>query len=629
MKSLMFCVCLLALSLSACTSATKSSKPAADAPNILWITAEDMSATLGCYGDKYAITPNIDGLAKQSVKYTNAFASAPVCSPSRACLINGVFATTQGAHPMRGYLKIPKYMNGFPSLMRKAGYYTTNNVKTDYNSGSAKRIIKASWNESSDKAHWRNGKKGKPFFSIFNLMTSHQSRAMVWPYDKFKTDVQSKLSPDEIHDPAKAPLPPYYPDTPVIRRTVARNYDCVTAMDKEVGAILKQLEDDGLAENTIVFFYSDHGTGLPRHKRALFDSGMHVPMLIRFPEKYKHLAPGNVGSTTDRLVSFVDFGPSVLSLVGVDIPDWMEGKPFLGPKNTAQRKYVYGYRDRCDEALDMARSVRDKRYLYIRNYMPHLGYNQQTAWPDQGEVRHEFYRLAKKESMTPAQWQFAGPTRPVEELYDCKSDPNNLTNLADSSSHQQTLERLRRAHIEWVTSSRDLGFVPEIELFRIAEKTLPYEWARKDGAYDQKAIILAASRVGGSDVGTMMKNLGSENISVRYWGATALAAAKTIPDSAKAKLKGLLNDESIVVRIEAANALARHGDAAAGLATLKQLLKSDDTTVLLHAARTVELLGDPSAKSDMQALFKRYEEDPADPAWFIRFATTGYLNRLK
>jgi arylsulfatase A-like enzyme len=600
-----------------------------DRPNILWITAEDMSATLGCYGDKYAITPNIDGLAKQSVKYTNAFASAPVCSPSRACLINGVFATTQGAHPMRGYLKIPKYMNGFPSLMRKAGYYTTNNVKTDYNSGSAKRIIKASWNESSDKAHWRNGKKGKPFFSIFNLMTSHQSRAMVWPYDKFKTDVQSKLSPDEIHDPAKAPLPPYYPDTPVIRRTVARNYDCVTAMDKEVGAILKQLEDDGLAENTIVFFYSDHGTGLPRHKRALFDSGMHVPMLIRFPEKYKHLAPGNVGSTTDRLVSFVDFGPSVLSLVGVDIPDWMEGKPFLGPKNTAQRKYVYGYRDRCDEALDMARSVRDKRYLYIRNYMPHLGYNQQTAWPDQGEVRHEFYRLAKKESMTPAQWQFAGPTRPVEELYDCKSDPNNLTNLADSSSHQQTLERLRRAHIEWVTSSRDLGFVPEIELFRIAEKTLPYEWARKDGAYDQKAIILAASRVGGSDVGTMMKNLGSENISVRYWGATALAAAKTIPDSAKAKLKGLLNDESIVVRIEAANALARHGDAAAGLATLKQLLKSDDTTVLLHAARTVELLGDPSAKSDMQALFKRYEEDPADPAWFIRFATTGYLNRLK
>ena len=264
---------------------------AAERPNVLWITAEDMSATLGCWGDAYASTPHIDALAKESVIYTRAFATAGVCSPARSCLITGCYATTLGTQRLRSEFPIPDYMRGFPALMREVGYHCTNNVKTDYNTSNLQAIVKASWNESSAQAHWRSRKEGQPFFAVFNHMTSHQSRTMVMPFEQFEKQVQSHLEPQRIHDPQQAPIPPYYPDTPLMRKSVARYYDCVSVMDQEVGALLKQLEDDGLADDTIVFFYSDHGSGMPRHKRALLDSGLHVPLLIRFPPKYRHLAP--------------------------------------------------------------------------------------------------------------------------------------------------------------------------------------------------------------------------------------------------------------------------------------------------------------------------------------------------
>ena len=397
---------------------------AVERPNILWITAEDMSPTLGSYGDTYATTPNIDKLAKEGVLYSNAFANAPVCSPSRSCLITGCYPTSLSTQQMRSGFSIPKHMRGFPALLRDQGYFTTNNAKTDYNTANYKEIIEASWSENSNSAHWRNRpESSQPFFSIFNLMTSHQSRSMVWPYEQFKKEIQSQILAEDIHVPADVQLPPYYPDTPLIRREMARYYDCVTAMDIQVGIILKQLKNDNLKDNTIIFFFSDHGSGMPRHKRALLDSGMHVPLIIYFPKKWQHLSPSKPGSTTDSLVSFVDFASTILNLTGIPIPITMQGKPFLGPNATTKRRYVYGHRDRVDEVRDLARSVRDSRYLYIRNYMPHLGYNQSTAWPDKGEIRHEFYRIAEEKNMTPEQWHFARPNRPVEELYDCLKDP--------------------------------------------------------------------------------------------------------------------------------------------------------------------------------------------------------------
>ena len=615
---------------------------AEERPSILWITAEDMSATLGCYGDTYAHTPNLDAFARQSVRYTHAFATAPVCSPSRACLITGCYAPSLGTQQMRSAFPIPNSMKGFPALLKKQGYYTSNNVKTDYNNANWQDIIQHSWNESSGTAHFnKRGGDGR-FFSIFNLMTSHQSRSMVWPYERFVSEVQSRLSPGEIHDPKKAPLPPYYVDTPVVRKTVARFYDCVTAMDKEVGAILKQLEQDGQAENTIVFFYSDHGSGMPRHKRALLDSGMHVPLMIRFPARWQHLAPGKPGTTIDRLVSFVDFGPTVLSLTGIPLPKDMQGVPFLGNQEGKPRNIVYGHRDRVDEVRDLARSVRDRQFLYIRNYMPHLGYNQHTGWPDLGEIRHEFYRQTDQENMTLAQWQFAGPTRPLEELYDCETDPLNLKNLATDPGHRKTLAKMRRALASHLSDSHDFGFVPESEAWRMLGNDTPWAVGRANRRR-LAAIRAAAAQVGHADEAAFLKNLRSKEASIRYWGAIGLVARGDLSAAAVNALTKAMADQSTAVRIEAANALVRHVHVEAGLPPLVALLQHDDMNAVLHACRTIETLGDraKSAVPAMKELLKRCHKirppdlspvivasGEQDLAMFSSLSIGGFLNRV-
>ena len=644
MKKFTFLVLALVLTVGVVDFMRTDSVGAADRPNILWITAEDMSPVLGCYGDDFAITPHLDQFAKQGVLYTNAFSSAPVCSPSRACLINGLQAPSQGTQQMRSAFPIPSYMTGFPSLLRGQGYYATNNVKTDYNSGNWKEIIEASWDENSPTADWSKKKKGQPFFAIFNLMTSHQSRSMVWPYAKFVSEVQSKLGKHEIHEPANVPLPPYYVDTPVVRKHLARFYDCVTVMDKQVGAILKKLEDDGLADDTIVFFYSDHGSGMPRHKRALLDSGTRVAMMVRVPEKYKHLAPGKVGSKTDRLVSFEDFAPSVLSLAGIKIPSYMEGKAFLGKKAAKPRTYVYGHRDRVDEVHDLGRSVRDGQYLFIRNYMPHLSYNQPTAWPDLGEIRHEFYRLAQRKNMTAAQWHFAGPTRPVEELYDCQSDPHNLVNLIDNSKYADKAAQLRKQLVKHIHSSKDLGFIPESLAWKWTKGTTPYEFARKKSAYNQKKLVAAASLVGVGTQKQFVSNLRSNDAGVRYWGAVALSACASLEDSSASALVKALHDQAVNVRVEAANALLRKGSSKPALFALSSALKSESLEAVLHAARTIELLGEKakSLKSVMQETDARMlKVRPAntsptvvqpgriDMAMFVGFSTKAFLAGLE
>ncbi len=601
---------------------------AAQRPSILWITAEDMSPTLGCYGDTFATTPNIDAMASKSTRYSHAFATAPVCSPSRACLISGCIATTQGTHAMRSQFPLPEEMNGFPSLLREAGYYTTNNVKTDYNSAAEPRIIQRSWDENSETAHWRNRPAGKPFFSVFNLMTTHQSRTMVWPYEQFATEIQSQLSADEISDPSEVPVPPYYPDTPLVRRTIARFYDCVSVMDKQVGALLRQLEADGLADDTIVFFYSDHGSGMPRHKRALFDSGMRVPMLIQFPEKYRDWAPTAAGQWTDRLVDFEDFAPTVLSLAGIErLPEYIRGTAFLGPLRGQPREYLFGHRDRVDEIIDMARSARSRNYLYIRNFMPHLGYNQQSAWIDEGEIRQDFYALAEAGNASAAQAQYLSPTRPREELYDCVHDPLNLHNLAASNEHRQMLETMREALHRHMVDSRDLGLVPEIELWNHSDQTTPMAWAKTED-FQIERLLSAATLVGSSRYSEIETALKDPSVSVRYWGAVASTAAQRLPDDLRLTLRRSLQDPSPAVRIETAGALARHGDTEAAYPVLAKLLQHEDETVLLHTARTIELLADPAHRQWMQTLFDRFEHTPGDMAWFIRFSTTGYLNRL-
>ena len=640
MKSSWFIKYLWVFFISSCFFAE-----AKKSPNIIWITAEDMSPVLGCYGDEDAITPNIDKLARESVLYTHAFASAPVCSPSRSCLIQGVLPPSMSTQHMRSGFPLPSSFTGFPALLRKSGYYTTNNVKTDYNSGNYQQIIEKSWHESSTSAHWRNcPKKGMPFFSVFNLMTSHQSRSMVWSDQKFKDEIQSKLKKDQLHNPRKITLPPYYPDTPIVRKTVARFHDCVTAMDQEVGDILEYLQEDGLAENTIVFFFSDHGSGMPRHKRALLDSGMHVPLLIRFPAKWQHLAPANPGETNERLVSFVDFGPTVLNLTGTIIPKHMQGKPFLGSTSAKKRKYVYGHRDRVDEVRDFARSVRDQRYLYIRNYMPHLGYNQTTAWPDIGEIRHEFYKLAKSGKMTSAQSHFAGPRRPNEELYDCQNDPLNLTNLANSPKHKKILERMRKEHLRYAMEIKDWGFIPEYEAWEMSKGSSGWK-VGKSGRINWEKIIGAAEQVGRVKESKFVTNLKAENETIRYWATIGLGAyEKRLSSDSLSALEKALKDSSASVRIEAANALIKNGNSKPALAVLIEELAHKNLIVVSHAARTIELLGEKAKKAlpAMEACLKQaYAVRPPDlspvivlpgdqdMAMFVGFSCHAFLEKIK
>jgi N-sulfoglucosamine sulfohydrolase len=301
----------------------------------------------------------------------------------------------------------------------------------------------------------------------------------------------------------------------------------------------------------------------------------------------------------------------------------MRGKSFLP---SSGRRYIFGHRDRVDEMMDMARSVRSKDFLYIRNFMPHLGYNQQSAWIDQGEVRKDFYALAKSGSANAAQSQYLNPTRPREELYDCNADPLNLINLAKSDQHARTLQQVRKVLRNEMLNSRDLGLVPEIELWRQTKGTTPYQWGKTD-AFDAAAILDAADLVGTDDFPAIGQSLSSGNASVRYWAAVSCTAADHLTDAMQQQLRIASKDESIAVRIESANALARHTQNRAAIDTLIGLFDNQDETVVLHAARAIELLGDPSTKPAVQRLADRFIDEPSDMAWFIRFTTSGYLNR--
>jgi arylsulfatase A-like enzyme len=615
----------------------------AERPNILWITAEDMSPALGCYGDDWAITPNLDWFATESVRYTHAFATAPVCSPSRNCLITGCYPTSLGTHNMRSAFPLPESIRGFPEYLRDAGYYTTNNQKTDYNTAAADRLIRDSWNESSGSAHWRgNNDPSRPFFSVFNLMVSHQSRSMVWPTEQFVEEVQSQLKPSEIHDPAEAQLPPYYPDTPVVRREWARFYDCVTVMDSQVGKILQQLEEDGLADDTIVFFYSDHGSGMPRHKRLLLDSGMHVPLMIRFPQKYQHLAPSEPGTTCDRLVSFVDFPPTVLDLAGVEWPSYLQGLAFLGDHATGVRFQVFGHRDRIDESFDMARSVRSRRFLYIRNFMPHLGYHQPSAWPDAGEISSAINQAAASGEGSRAFRSFVSPTRPLEELYDCETDIHNVNNLALDPSHADTLQEMRLYLAAQMTNTGDRGVIPETLLFQNQQYYLLPRTGLPPGS-DVAAELVAADKAASSDEDVLLTLTKHQRPGVRYWGVTGLAGVESLSSDAEAMLTQLLQDESPPVRIAAADALARHDRTQIALPILVAALQNEDLNVVLHAMRTIELIGPSasSARNDVELLSERcksakpgktkatfVQTGDQDLLMFIGFSAGAFLKRL-
>jgi arylsulfatase A-like enzyme len=540
---------------------------------------------IGCYGDPLANTPNIDNLASKGILYKNAYSTAPVCSPARSCLVTGVYATSLGTQNLRSDFEIPEFIRTLPHVLRDNGYYCSNNYKEDYNFYDS-----TIWDESSHDAHWRKRPAGKPFFSVFNFETTHQSQ--IFGSDEAFHDKYGHLLTDEERTkPQDINLQPYYFDSPQVRKLWARYYDLVTIMDRQVGQILEQLEEDGLAENTIVFFYSDHGTGMPRAKRALYNSGVKVPLIVFIPERFGHFTDYEPGTITDDLISFVDFPPTILNILNIKIPEYMQGKPFFG-KNIQKRETVFATSDRVDEAFEISRTVKNKKYSYIRNFLPHLPLIQPNFYTDQSEIMQELLRLKETSEMTPAQKSMWLSERTPEELYDLENDPFETNNLAGDPSYQGVLLRMRHELINWLMETYDTGLIPEGYLLENCNQTTAYEVSRNKQFYPIEKVLNTNNILLQEDIkeDELITRLSDPDMLTRFWAAVSLQYLNKASEEMIEGLNKALHDPSIYVQLAASETLCAldHCDAVAQGIILRGL-KSDEKIINLMASRIFEL----------------------------------------
>jgi len=606
---------------------------AAPLPNILWLTWEDIGPHLHCFGDDYSTTPNFDRLAKRGCVYPNTWASAPVCAPARTAIITGVSPTSTGAEHMRSMTRMPAGWKMFPGYLRDAGYYCTNNGKEDYNLEKPE----GTWDVtqggnggppgySPTNGHWRNRKSGQPFFAVFNNMTTHESQI-------FKSATNQHI----IHDPAKARVPAFEPDIPEVRRDWAQYHDLLTAEDAQHEARIDELTADGLLDDTIIIVTSDHGCGMPRYKRFPYNSGLHVPMILIFPDKYRHLAPKDYvpGGSSDRLLNTVDLAPTMLSLAGIKPPEFQQGQAFAGPFEAPPRAYNFGFRGRMDERYDLMRSVRDKRYIYIRNYNPHKIYGQHVDYMWSLPSTPAWERLYKEGKLKAPQTYF-WETKPPEELYDLQNDPDEVHNLAASPQHRATLARFRKAHHGHELAVRDLGLLPEGEMHARAGKSAPYDMGRDPKQFPVERILAAADLASSLQPGvtarleTLMKD---PDNAIRYWGVMGvLMRGKDEVGKLHAQLRKSLTDSSPHVRIAAAEALGLHGteqDVQTVVPVLLDLANSpkSGSYVAIHALNAIDALGAKALpwKSQILAL---PSVDPASPERVRTEYTEKLLKRI-
>lgn len=557
-------------------------------PNILWIVSEDNGPFLGCYGCADANTPHLDRLASQGILYQNAFSAAPVCAPSRCTIITGMYATSLGTQHMRSTNFVPPAAAPlFVKYLRDAGYYCTNHSKTDYNLGP---VPQNAWHQITGGDHRRRAKE-QPFFAVYNLGTSHES--------SLHKAVDTKLATADVT------LPPYHPDTPEIRANWAMYHRIVARMDEEVGEILRNLDDEGVAEDTIVFYFSDHAGILPRSKRFLYDTGIHVPLIVRFGDNVKHLDTRPAGARADELVSFVDLAPTMLSLAGVELPAQFQGQAFLGPHKAKARDFVYAFRGRMDERYDFSRAVRDKQFKYIRNYNPQRIYGQplEYLWKMPATRSWEAAFLSGKCNETQSRfWR----EKSAEELYDIASDPWEVNNLAGDPAHAETLARLRTAHREHTLAIHDAEFLPEAMMVAMGKESHSiFELVRDPKRYPLAEIFAAAELATQRDPREFDKlaaMLHADHPAIRYWGVVGMIILKAAAEPAKADLLRLAKEDKWPnVRIAAAEALVQLGEADAALDLLRRELNSKDEWAALHAANVLEVIGD-AARPALPAL---------------------------
>jgi len=506
-----------------------------DRPNILWLVTEDMGPYIPPFGDSTIQTPNLSRLAAEGVIYPNMYSPSGVCAPSRAAIATGMYPSSIGANHMRtsSYTEVtglPAYeavpqpkVRMVSELLRMNGYYCTNNSKTDYQFTAPV----TAWDESSQYAHWRNRVENQPFFAIFNFTETHES-GLFEPYGFRKSELRHYHSGDTsftitpgrmteeettIHIPKNIdfPIPPYLPDTEVVRRDIWKMYNNIAEMDRQLGAVLKQLEDDGLLENTIVFFYGDHGGPLPRQKRLIYDSGLNTPMIIRFPNKQQS------GTKDDQLVSFIDFAPTLLSLAGINPPDYMQGQAFLGDYQAKEeRKFIQGAADRFDAFTDAIRAVRDEQFKYIRNYRPGQGYYLPLGYRERIPTMQELLRLRDKGKLDDIQALWFRENKSHEELYDCIADPHELHNLAADPAYREKLEELRAEMDRWIEEIGDQPNLPESDLISQlwgGKNTKPLTTKPIISSSDGRIAITCSTE--GASLG--YKIVGSDGIAPKVW----------------------------------------------------------------------------------------------------------------
>lgn len=590
-------------------------KLAQDRPNILWLSAEDIGPHLGCYGDPDAVTPHLDELATRSVVYDLAWSNYPVCAPARTTIIGGIYAAASAAGNMRSESILPPGVEMFPHYLRSEGYYCTNNSKKDYNYFMPKKNVP--WDESSKKAHYRNREEGQPFFAVFNYNGTHESKIRIRPHKK-------------IIDPATVHLPSYWPDISEVRNDWAQYHDNITGLDKWVNTQLLELQREGLAESTIVVFFGDHGSGMPRHKRFAGDSGMRVPLIVHVPKKYKQLAAKDYspGIHSQRPVGFVDFAPTMLSIAGIKPTQTMQGHAFLGQHQTEAPKYLYGFRDRMDERPDVSRSIRDDQFIYIRNYMPHLPAGQDLEFQTKTDTTAMWRKLYAAGKLNDTQSHFFRPRSP-EELYNLKDDPEETINLAASPDFAEVLERFRKEHKESYHRFGDLGLVPEPIAFDFKDgKTSRRLMVEEKSEFPLDEIFEVANFAVDQRFDKLVSASQSHSPTVRYWAALGmLIDGGSSFDDASESLGTLLQDSSPVVAIVAAKALAAHGTESQKQLAISKLVhfadfNNSNVMAAVHALNAIER----QAAEDLRPFVDRLKNLPTEDGKTKRGG--GYIPRI-
>ena len=604
-RSILAAICLLQCSTLAATGA--------DQPNILWISCEDISPLLGCYGVAGADTPNLDQLAAEGTLFTHAFSCHGVCAPSRTGIITGLSPISLGANHMRSKVRLPADIRLFPELLREAGYYCTNNSKTDYNlEWNQKRV----WDENSGKAHWKNRPRPEqPFFAVFNLTMTHESK--VWPSGW--TGIVNELSQQRRHGLNDFTVPPIYPESEAVRGDRARLADLITVMDAEAGRLLQELKDAGELERTVIMFWSDHGNGLPRAKRWTYDSGARVPLIVRLPRSLQTL-PGALprGSRDDRMVSLLDLGPTVLELAGVTTPETMQGRPFLGPRAHAGHEFIYGARDRLDERQDMVRTVRSHRYRYVRNFMPWLPALQHVEYGERNETLREIRRQATSGTLPDVIRQWLVPRAP-EELYDLETDPWETDNLITRPELAGVVNELRAACDEWQRAAVDVHLLPEALLEEESQERDRYGLLRGPGGSQRLESLLAAAKnsAAAGRGQPALTSLESADPGELCWRCMQTSRGGNV-DADLSAVAAAAKHSSPSVRMFAAGALARSGKASEAAEIFRQLLAIDRPALRQGVIREVDELGDTEFLDVYPQLRKTLRATGPDDEYFGR-----------